>query len=62
MGLQPAQARGRRAAGSRRRAGAAGCRPARAGNRAGVVVNDLHLWRVGPGRFACVIALASPSP
>lgn len=28
----------------------------------GVVVNDLHLWRVGPGRFACVIALASPSP
>lgn len=28
----------------------------------GVVVNDLHLWRVGPGKFACVIALASPSP
>ncbi|MBB6590336.1 cation diffusion facilitator family transporter [Ralstonia solanacearum] len=28
----------------------------------GVVVSDLHLWRVGPSKFACVIALASPSP
>lgn len=28
----------------------------------GVVVNDLHLWRVGPGKFACVIVLASLSP
>lgn len=25
-------------------------------------VSDLHLWRVGPGRYACIIALVSPQP
>jgi cation diffusion facilitator family transporter len=28
----------------------------------GVRVTDLHLWHVGPGRFAAIVSLATPSP
>ena len=26
------------------------------------VIVDLHVWRVGPGKFACVVALMSSTP
>ena len=25
-------------------------------------VSDLHVWRVGPGQYACIVALVSPQP
>jgi len=39
---------------------AAGIRQSIASGAPGAIVTDLHLWRIGKSKYACIIAVATP--